>query len=404
MSIFDSIKRFLKFDGGFAQHPPDADYWYEPRPMSPVDALQVSTVVACIRVLAESVATLPCQVFRRLPNGGKELAPDHPAFSVVHDMANDYFTACEFFDWMVTQIYTKGQALARIRLSGRDDVSAIEPIDWSLVTVHRDRTTNIRVFRVRRTDGGEDMLVDSEVLYIPSGFYDGTKAKSYLEMGAASIGLSAIAQRYVTQYFGKNAIGPVYASFPEALGEKGLETWAKWFREKFTGAENGGSIPVFDRGGDLKALGINHVDMQLAELRRFQVEEICRFFRIPPHLVQDLSRSTNNNIEHQSLDFVMHCLRPLCERIEQRLNVTLFGPRERSLFFVEFNLSALMRGDSAGRAAYYQAMRNSGLMTANEIRGFENLNPIEGGDKLLIQGAMIPVDQAGQQQQAQVAK
>jgi len=144
--------------------------------------------------------------------------------------------------------------------------------------------------------------------------------------------------------------------------------------------------------------------MQYLELRKFQVEEIARMYRVPLHMIGELSRSTNNNIEHQGLEWATNTIRPECTRIERRINMQLFGPRESAIYHAEFNLDALMRGDSAGRAAFYSSLRNIGAINANEIRARENMNPYDGGEVYMVQGAMIPVAMAGQQQQKAVAQ
>ena len=139
-------------------------------------------------------------------------------------------------------------------------------------------------------------------------------------------------------------------------------------------------------------------DVQFLELRQYQKADICSIFRVPPHMIQDLTRSTNNNIEHQGIDFATHTIRPWLTRIEKRINMQLFGPREAETYYAEFNMDALLRGDAASRATFYSAMRNIGVLNANEIRAKENLNPYSGGEEYLVQGAMIPVRQAGQGQ------
>ena len=144
--------------------------------------------------------------------------------------------------------------------------------------------------------------------------------------------------------------------------------------------------------------------MQYLELRKFQIEEIARAYRVPLHMIGELARSTNNNIEHQGLEWATNTIRPECTRIERRINMQLFGPRESAVLYAEFNLDALMRGDSAGRAAYLSAMRNIGVLNANEIRAIDNRNPYEGGEVYMVQGAMIPVAMAGQTQQKAVAQ
>lgn len=370
---------------------PDADFWYQPIGYN--DALQVATVWACVRVLAESLASMPFQVFRRTAGGGRDIAREHPLYRRIHDSPNDYFTAFEFWEMVMWSLLLRGNFLAVQHLTARQDLDWLEPLDWSKVQVTKDKQTGIRVFRYTPPDGGEvRQFVDSEVLFIPGPGYDGEKGKSVVDVLSRTIGISRVAQDYVHGYFENNGIPPAYISFPTGVGEPVLKNWADWFKKQFGGARNAGKLGIIPNGGEIKTVDIQHDKMQLNELRQFQVAEICRGFRVPPHLVQDLTRSTNNNIEHQGLDFWIHGVRPWANRIEARVNASLLGEREGQQYFAEFNMDALLRGDAETRAKAFATRISSGQMTPNEARAKENLPAMAGGDSLYMQGAMVRIE------------
>jgi HK97 family phage portal protein len=177
------------------------------------------------------------------------------------------------------------------------------------------------------------------------------------------------------------------------LSDKAQANLLKSWNELHKGLRGSHTMGVLEEGMEIATIPVNHRDLQFLELRKFQLEEIARIYRVPLHLIQSLDRATNNNIEHQAIDFVMHTIRPWCVRIERRLNKCLFGPREGQRYFAEFNLDSLLRGDAASRAAFYSGLRNIGAITANEIRAKENMNPHPNpaADELYVQGAMVPL-------------
>ncbi len=385
---------------------PDDDFWYSDvgSYLSPEQAIRVAAVNACVRVISETVASLPIHVYRRAVDGGRVVAREHPAYRLLHDMANDYDSSFEFFEQCVRSILCRGAFLAWAPTNERNDVSALWPLDWSRVTLGRDRETGVRTFTYREENGKSTVYLDSEVLFIPGPGCSAFKVTSLVEQHSDTIQISDVSQRYVRDYITKGAIGPVFATFPQNLGEKGRDSWLSWFRKNYAGQKSvQGNVPVFDNGGELKALQIDHQKMQLLDLRRFGVEEIARIFRVPPHLIQDLMRSTNNNIEHQGIEFAIHTIRPWLVRIERRLNMTLFGSIEGTRYYCEFDMDGLLRGDSDAQAKILAAETQNAVRTPNENRRKRNLNPYPdpAADRLYIQGATVPIELAGIQQQTQ---
>lgn len=404
-----SLRSWLGFSDQVApDRAPDSDFWYSDvgYSISPEQALRVAAVNACVRVISETVASLPIHVYKRLDNGDRELARGHRAYRLLHDMPNEYQTSFEFFESALRSILTRGAFLAEIVLNARQDVSELRPLDWARTQIMKDPETGLRVFRYRKDDGQAEDYLDSEVLFIPGPGCTPWKVTSLIEQHSDVFQLAEVAQRYVKEYISKGALGPAYATFPQNLGDKGRDSWLGWFRKNFTGINSTrGNIPIFDNGGKLEALQIDHQKMQLADLRRFCVEEAGRVFHVQLHLIQELSRSTNNNIEHQGIEFAIHTIRPWLVRIERRLNYTLFGPIEGIEYYCEFDMDGLLRGDSEAQAAILAAEFQNCVRTPNESRRKRNLNRIDhpNADKLWRQGATVPIDYVAETAEADTA-
>ena len=391
-----------------ATPPPDDDFWYNPTNvpwgsyLSAFDAsdtaLRIGTVKACVRLRSETIASLPCQVFRRTEQG-REVDYNHPLYYLLHQSPNDDMSAFEFWQTVEQNLCTDGNHYSQIFLNGRDEVSKLVPLDPEQMQVQRDKETGLKVFVYgpdRRT-----FLAD-EILHIPGLGYDGAKrmkGMNPLSYMRSTLQLTDSAENYAVKYFQNDAAPKAYISHPQRLTSETKDKILKWMMERFGGVKNAGKLGILEEGMKIETLPISHADMQFLELRKFQNTDIARAYGVPPHKIGELDRSTNNNIEHQGIEWVTDTIRPECTRIEKRCNLQLLGPRESSQRYIEFNLNALMRGDSAARAAYYSSLRNIGAMNANEIRRAENLNDYEGGEVYMVQGAMIPVAMAGQQQQ-----
>lgn len=398
-----------------ASEPPDSDFWY--RSVAPSfgsflgqfdsteSALRINALNACVRLRSETIGSLPCQVFRRTGDG-RELARDHELYYLLHDAPNDAMSAFEFWQVAEQSLCTDGNFYALIQLDGRGKVRELIPLDSSRMDVRKDAETGLLVFLYREGAVTRE-YVQGDILYIPGMGYDGVtrlKGMSPLAYMRQSIDLAASAESYGANYFRNNAAPMAYITSPNSLADPAKFQLLDYMMQRFGGVKNAGKLGILDGGMEIKTVPVNHTDMQYLELRKFQIEEIARAYRVPLHMIGELARSTNNNIEHQGLEWATNTIRPECTRIERRINMQLFGPRESAVFYAEFNLDALMRGDSAGRAAYLSAMRNIGVLNANEIRAIDNRNPYEGGEVYMVQGAMIPVAMAGQQQQKAVAQ
>jgi HK97 family phage portal protein len=318
---------------------------------------------------------------------------NHPLYYLLHDSPNADMTAFEFWELAAKCLCLSGNFYAKIQTNQRGDVTQLTPLSPSSVRVFRDAETGVMVYQY-----GSQMYTASDILHIPGLGYDGEDSLTgFSPVGymAQALGMTQDAEGYGANFFRNNATPPAYMTVPQALSNEARKNLQTWLMESYGGVRNAGKIGVLEQGAEIKTVAINHRDMQFLELRQYQKADICSIFRVPPHMIQDLTRSTNNNIEHQGIDFATHTIRPWLTRIEKRINLQLFGPREATNYYAEFNMDALLRGDAASRANYYSAMRNIGALNANEIRSKENMNPYDGGELYLVQGAMVPVAQAG---------
>lgn len=360
-------------------------------------------VYTCVRVISDTVSTLPLQVFQRVP-GGKELAPEHPNYSILHGSTSEEMTSVEWLCSVMEDILTAGFHLSRVILRSKDFVREIVPLDTSEIQIKRDKTTGIRFFEWRPEGQSQPVvLFDDDVLFIPGPWITKGKPVSPIDLVAEAVALAMSAQQYGARFFGQGASPRIYGSIPHALNPKVKDELHEYINSKLGGLRNAHKIAVMDNGFELKTIPVNHRDLQFIELRKFQLEEICRIYRVPLHLAGSLDRATFSNIEHQDIEFAKHCIRPWLVRLEARINRTLFGPIEGRTFFAEFNMDALFRGDAKSRAEFYASGIQNGYLMPNEVRAKENLNPAAGGDQLFIQGATVPIDQAGQTQNSGVS-
>lgn len=385
---------------------PDDDFWYGPAVhggisgirVSQEGALQCVAFWACVNVIATTLATLPFSVYKRLKNGGKEPATDHEVYFLIHDQPNGEVTSVEFWETALTHILTTGNAFARIITDQANRVQSLELLDPRLMVVKRDKQTRVKYYEYQQ-DGETKVYFDDEILHIPGLGFDGLIGYSPVQQHRRTIELAMAQEEWQLRFLSNNARPGMYIKHPGTLSDKAKKNLIDSWNAVHQGLNGAGKTGVLEEGMEVVTVGSPAKDIEFLGQLKFQLEQVARIFRVPLHLIQMLDKATNNNIEHQSIDFVMHTIRPWARRIEARVNRSLFGPREQASFFAEFNLEGLLRGDSTARAQFYATMRNAGIMTANEIRVKENLNPVAGGDDLLVQGAMIPISQVGQQQE-----
>ena len=337
--------------------------------VNPNTALTFSTVFACVRVIAESIATLPLFVYKRDGNN-KIKAINHPLYSLLHDAPNNECTSVSFIESLITQILLVGNGFVEIVRDNFNIVKELHLIDSNKIRIFRD--TNNTILFEYNSDGVLITLSKSQVMHIAGLGWNGIIGLSPISMMRKQITTGLHQDNFALDFFSNGVKKVPIISHPSRLNQDAKNNLKESFREAW---EKG--IVVLEEGMKIDPITMNLSDAQFLESRRFSVEEICRIFRVPPHLIGDLSRSTNNNIEHQSIEFVTHTIRPWCVRIEKALNSYLLNHLEKKKYYIEFNLDGLLRGDTLTRQQANQIKLNNGVLTRNEWRRQENLNEVE---------------------------
>lgn len=363
-------------------------------------AIQISTVYACVRVLAETIASLPLNVYESDGKVGSRIAENHPLEYLLHDAPNEEMTSFIWREQMMTQILLRGNSYSQIVRNGKTAIMSIYPLLSSNMTVDRDDSGAL-TYKYQMADENTITLSPAEVLHIPGMGFDGIMGYSPIALMKTTLGLTLAAEEYGSKVFGNGATPAGVLTHPNRL--KDPEKLRNAWNAAYGGSANAGKIAILEEGMKFERISMPNSEAQFLETRKFQVNEICRIYRVPPHMVGDLEHATFSNIEHQSISFAVHTIRPWLVRIEQSMNKALFSKNERGKYFVKFNMDGLMRGDYKSRMEGYAIARQNGWMSADDIRGLENLNPIgaaKGGEEYLVNGNMIPIKQAGQQNAA----
>lgn len=363
--------------------------------VNPKNAVQMSTVYACVRVIAETIASLPLAVYEDTDTGSQK-ATDHPLYRVLHDEPNPEMTSFVMREVMLSHLLLWGNSYCQIIRTGKNHVASLYPLLPDRMEVDRDSQTGALVYTYTTTEGNAVKLKPSDVLHIPGLGFDGIMGYSPIALEKNAIGLGIAAEEYGSTFFKNGARPSGVLTHPNTVKDpKRLrENW----NATYGGSSNGGKVAILEENMSFTPISLPNNEAQFLETRRFQVEEICRIYRVPPHLVGNLDRATFSNIENQSIDFAVHTIRPWLVRIEQAMNRALFADSEKGRFYVQFNLDGLMRGDYKSRMEGYAIARQNGWMSANDIRALENLNPIpdeEGGSTYLVNGNMVPINLCG---------
>ena len=365
-------------------------------------AMQMTAVYSCVRILAEAVAGLPLNLYHYLPDGGKEKSYEHPLYRLLHDEPNPEMSSFVFRETLMTHLLLWGNAYAQIIRNGKGEVVALYPLMPNRITVDRDENGQLYYSYNRSSDeapimkGSTVILKPSDVLHIPGLGFDGLVGYSPIAMAKNAIGMAIACEEYGAKFFANGAAPGGVLEHPGTIKDpqRVREAW----QSQFGGSGNSNKIAVLEEGMKYTPIGISPEQAQFLETRKFQINEIARIFRVPPHMVGDLEKSSFSNIEQQSLEFVKYTLDPWVIRWEQSIMRSLLSLEEKTQYFVKFNLEGLLRGDYQSRMTGYATARQNGWMSANDIRELENLDRIptkDGGDLYLINGNMLPLGNAG---------
>ena len=365
-------------------------------------AMQMTAVYSCVRILAEAIAGLPLHVYRYNSDGGKAMALDHPLYRLLHDEPNPEMSSFVFRETLMTHLLLWGNAYAQIIRNGKNEIVALYPLMPNKMSVDRDENGRLYYTYYRGNDEAIKnkefavTLQPSDVLHIPGLGFDGLVGYSPIAMAKNAIGMAIACEEYGAKFFANGAAPGGVLEHPGVLKnpDKVRESWNKLFR----GSANSHQIAVLEEGLKYQPIGISPEQAQFLETRKFQINEIARIFRVPPHMIGDLEKSSFSNIEQQSLEFVKYTLEPWLMRWEQSMARRLFSDSEKKEYFIRFNVEGLLRGDYESRMNGYAVARQNGWMSANDIRELENLDRIPaelGGDLYLVNGSMTKLTEAG---------
>jgi len=347
--------------------------------VSPEAALRYTTVLICVRVLAESVAALPCILYRRRADGGKDRATDHPLYSVLHDQANGWNTAFEYTEGQMSNLALRGNGFAYVERNRLGQTLGLVPLNPDGVTIDQAIDWS-PVYTATLPDNTRAKLKPSQIHHIRGPFARGFVGRSIISLAKEAVGLGLAAEAYGAHMY-RNGVKPTgVLRHPGKVGYEAVQSLRNQFEERYAGLSNSGRPLLLEEGMEWTSLSITPADAEFIESRKFQRTEIAGIFRVPAHLVNDLEKATFANIEHQTLQFVVHSLRPWLKRWEQAINRDLLTKAERGEYFAEFLMDDMLRGDTKSRYEAYASGIQNKWLSANEVRGRENLNPREGGD------------------------
>ena len=358
-------------------------------------AMQTSAVYACVRILAESVAGLPLHVYERTANGSKSTKPSHPLYRLLHDEPNREMTSFVFRETLMSHLLLWGNAYAQIIRDGRGVPIALYPLLPDRMAV--DRNESGELVYTYQSDKGQVKLRRENVLHIPGLGFDGLIGYSPIAMAKNAVGLALATEDYGATFFANGANPGGVLEHPGVIKPEQADRLRESWQSQFGGA-NAHKVAVLEEGLKFHQMSIPPEQAQFLETRKFQINEIARIFRVPPHMVGDLEKSSFSNIEQQSLEFVKYTLDPWVVRWEQSLQQALILPSEKATIFIKFNLDGLLRGDYQSRMQGYSTGIQNGFMSVNDVRGLEDMNLLtaeEGGDLHFVNGNMVKLADVG---------
>ena len=365
-------------------------------------AMQISAVYACVRVLSETIASLPLHLYEYTDEGSKVKAVKHPLYLILHDEPNPEMTSYIFRETMMTHLLLWGNCYAQIIRDGKNGILGLYPLLPENVEVDRDEKGEIYYIYHAYTDeipgeNNKDIYFRrDEIFHVPGLGFNGLVGFSPIAMMKNALGTTLAVEKYGSAFFKNGAQPSGVLEHPGVLKDpaKIRENWS----DVYGGANNAHKVAVLEEGMQYKAISLPPEDSQFLSTRQFGVNEICRIFRVPPHMVQDLEHATFSNIEHQSIDFVMHTLMPWLVRFEQAIIKDLLLPEEQEQYFPKFNVDGLLRGDYQSRMQGYATGISNGFLSPNDCRMLENLDRIpaeKGGDDYYLNGGYVKLQDAG---------
>jgi HK97 family phage portal protein len=344
--------------------------------VTPENALSFSAVYACIKVISETVSQISIDVYKLIPQG-RQTDYNNPLQYVIHTAPNETMTSSTFHQALLVNVLGHGNGYARIIRNNKRIVTELLLLDPRKVTPKISADGKSLFYKIK---GIAKELSSDDIIHIPALSFDGVLGKSPLAVHAQAVGLGLAEQEFAARYFKNGAVVSGVITRPGTMEMDAAEKLRKSWNQIYGSLTNAHRTAVLDAGMDYKQIGNDPEKSQLVLSRKFSIKEIARIYRVPPHMIADLEDATNNNIEHQSLEFAKYTLMPWIRKIEQEYNRKLFKTADRGKYITRFNVESLMRGDTQARAEYYVKAIQNGWMSPNEVRQLEGLNKRDGGD------------------------
>lgn len=355
-------------------------------------ALQLSAVFACVRLIAETVATLPLIVYQRKNGGGRKVAIDHPLYGLLHDSPNADQTAVEFWEVVIACIALRGRAYVHKDVDVAGNIFGLTPLHPDRMGLPRLQQNGTYVYPYNHPTRGLVEYTEAQ-LWVPRGF----AGLSVIQYGARSMGSAISTEKASAKFFGRDMKPNAVITRDEFLTRDQRAQWKSAVEDGMLTTTAGGAIRLLEGGLKYQQLSLSAEDAQLIETRGYSVEDLCRWFNVPPSMIGHGGAVSNwgTGREQINLGFLQYVLRAYTKRIEQGITKHLLRPEERRRIYAEFSVEGLLRADSAGRASFYSTMVQNGLMTRNEVRELENMDALPGGDDLTIQSNLVPATLLG---------
>lgn len=342
-------------------------------------AFQVAAVLACVRVIAEGIAQVPLKVFRDTEGGGREPATNHPLFRLLHRRPNEWQTSFEFREQIALHVVMCGNAFV-FKNEVRGSIRELLPFEPGVVTVHQGNN-GPENYEIRLKSGGKEVIPAAKIWHLRGPSWNGWLGMEPVKLAREAIGLAMAAEEHVARTMSNGARLAGVLKHPKTLSDEAEKRLRDSWQAQYGGSANAGKTAVLEEGMDFVQLSMNSVDLQLAELRKQQLEEIARAFRVFPAMIGYSDKaSTYASVEQFFLAHVVHTLGPWYERIEQSIDANLIDYDREPGLFAKFIVTGLLRGDAKTRSAYYGSGIKDGWMTRNEARALEDMNPLEGLD------------------------
>jgi HK97 family phage portal protein len=364
-------------------------------------ALNYSGVFGCVRVISQAIASLDWQVIRESPDGKKERVTGGAVDRILNYAANPEMSAFTWRETGLAHCLLPGNHYSEIERDAMGRPLNVWPIDPHRMFVTRGETGEL-VYRVSDWAGGTRELAARDVLHVKGLCWDGILGMSPVGMARRSVGVGLAMDEYAASFYQNGTQLGLVLEHPKNLSEPAQQRLKDSLKQR-TGPLQAFRTIVTEEGMKLSRATMTMLDAQFLESRKFGLAEIARWYGVPLHKLAELDRSTNNNIEHQSIEFVQDCILPWCRRLEQEVDIKLFGLRSGKIY-TRLNIDTLLRGDIASRYEAYSLGRNGGWLSANDIRKLENMDPIADGDVYLVPLNMVPAEDAGEQLEAAPAE